>query len=141
MPIREYRCPSCYRTEERFFQRASADATLQCPKCNVHMPRAISLPARVGESFWSEQAGCRVEGKGQEEQMMKQKGFTRLTASEFDELADRYTEQRDIAIRKQDKINDEYNDLVTKHGGDKEAASGEMYTAERFKAGDFDTGY
>lgn len=141
MPIREYKCPTCKRVEERFLKRSTGDAEVTCKKCGVHMPRAVSLPARVGESFWSEHAGCRVESKEQEQLIMQRKGYSRLTASQFDELVDKHTEEKRVAIQKQDAICDEYEAAVVKHGGDRAAASEEVFSSERIKAGDFNTGY
>lgn len=141
MPIREYQCPTCKCVVERFLKRSTGDAEVSCKRCGVHMPRIPSLPARVGESFWSAEAGRRVESKEQEELIMKQKGYTRLTASQFDELVDKHTEEKRVAIQKQDVICDEYEAAVVKHGGDRAAASEEVFTSERIRAGDFNTGY
>jgi len=47
MPIFDYCCPCCGRTDERLVRPPVPDA-LPCPDCGADARRLVALPARAG---------------------------------------------------------------------------------------------
>jgi hypothetical protein len=153
MPIYDYKCMVCARTEEKFLKSRSGEVEVICASCHIVMKKIPSLIAKTasawnagwnagldGQGMFSTALGQKVHSRREEEKIMNERGFVNekdLGKDWFENEQNKKAER----LAQQDALTNTYNSKVKEYGGDKNRAAAETFTTEMCLDGTIDRIY
>jgi len=141
MPIHDYLCPMCNKTEEIFTKSRTGESEVFCKSCHTVMAKQFPKVAKTstlwnaswnagleGQGFYSRSLGKVVHSKRDEESIMRAKGF--VPESDYGKhfIEDK---QAELAAEKArgEAESKRWLDNVAKFNGDKNLAAVETWPA------------
>jgi len=135
MPLNDYVCPMCNKTEEIFTKSRTGESEVFCKSCHTVMAKQFPKVAKTstlwnaswnagleGQGFHSRSLGKKVHSKREEETIMRSKGF--IPESDFGKhFIDDQQEKLAAEKLKGEAESKRWIDNLVKYDGDKNQAA------------------